>query len=154
MLFRSTEIVDPDDRANPNVPKPIIAWNADGKTGRALYFTRATAPWGDGPLYHHIGLYAYRRTFLLELARLARTPLQTCYLAIFCRSAGSQAQPARGERSETQWPGRQSKTPQTFKSFGMMGLSWFSLSPARRPTAEQPSPAELHTWFLIFKFRS
>src|SRR3546814_985847 len=32
--------------------------------GRALYFTRATAPAGEGPLFHHIGLYAYRRAAL------------------------------------------------------------------------------------------
>src|SRR5262249_60423493 len=46
----ATEIDDPADRTNPNVPKPVIAWNAGGATGRALYFTRATAPHGEGPL--------------------------------------------------------------------------------------------------------
>ena len=37
---------------------------------RALYFTRATAPWGDGPHYHHIGLYAYRRAALERFVKL------------------------------------------------------------------------------------
>ena len=43
---------------------------------RALYFTRATAPWGDGPLYHHIGLYAYRRAALERFVSLRPSPLE------------------------------------------------------------------------------
>lgn len=43
---------------------------------RALYFTRATAPWGEGPLYHHIGLYAYRRAALERFCRLSPSPLE------------------------------------------------------------------------------
>lgn len=43
---------------------------------RALYFTRATAPWGDGDLFHHIGLYAYRRTALARFVRLPPSPLE------------------------------------------------------------------------------
>ena len=39
-------------------------------------FTRATAPWGDGPLYHHIGLYAYRRAALQRFVSLAPSPLE------------------------------------------------------------------------------
>lgn len=51
---------------NPNVVKAVaeIDFAAGEKQGRALYFTRATAPSGDGPLLHHIGLYAYRRQAL------------------------------------------------------------------------------------------
>ena len=44
---------------------------------RALYFTRATAPWGDGPLYHHIGMYAYRRSALERFVSLRPSPLET-----------------------------------------------------------------------------
>jgi 3-deoxy-manno-octulosonate cytidylyltransferase (CMP-KDO synthetase) len=44
---------------------------------RALYFTRATAPWGDGPLFHHIGLYAYRRAALQRFVGLPPSPLET-----------------------------------------------------------------------------
>jgi 3-deoxy-manno-octulosonate cytidylyltransferase (CMP-KDO synthetase) len=52
-----------DDRDNPNVVKAVF--EPIGNTqGRALYFTRATAPGGDGPVFHHIGLYAYRRAAL------------------------------------------------------------------------------------------
>ncbi len=43
---------------------------------RALYFTRATAPYGDGPLYHHIGLYAYRRSALDRFVNLSESPLE------------------------------------------------------------------------------
>ena len=43
---------------------------------RALYFTRATAPWGEGPLYHHIGLYAYRRAALERFVGLGPSPLE------------------------------------------------------------------------------
>jgi 3-deoxy-manno-octulosonate cytidylyltransferase (CMP-KDO synthetase) len=43
---------------------------------RALYFTRATAPHGDGPRYHHIGLYAYRRQALQRFVALPPSPLE------------------------------------------------------------------------------
>jgi 3-deoxy-manno-octulosonate cytidylyltransferase (CMP-KDO synthetase) len=43
---------------------------------RALYFTRATAPWGDGPRYHHIGLYAYRRAALERFVALPPSRLE------------------------------------------------------------------------------
>ena len=43
---------------------------------RALYFTRATAPWGDGPRYHHIGLYAYRRAALERFVQLPPSALE------------------------------------------------------------------------------
>ncbi len=43
---------------------------------RALYFTRATAPYGEGPRYHHIGLYAYRRAALERYVSLPRSPLE------------------------------------------------------------------------------
>lgn len=54
------EIQDPDEHDNPNVVKAIASFE-NGKTiSKAHYFTRATAPWGEGPRYHHIGIYAYR----------------------------------------------------------------------------------------------
>jgi len=43
---------------------------------KALYFTRATAPYGDGPLYHHIGLYTYRRAALEKFVALGPSPLE------------------------------------------------------------------------------
>lgn len=64
------EIVRDEERANPNVVKAVAGIPPQGRGGRALYFTRATAPWGDGPLYHHIGLYAYRREALARFVEL------------------------------------------------------------------------------------
>ncbi|MGI9499298.1 MAG: 3-deoxy-manno-octulosonate cytidylyltransferase family protein, partial [Geminicoccaceae bacterium] len=74
---------DPIERNDPNVVKAIIAFQTDlGPTntdqmraggdelGRALYFTRAAAPSGPGPVYHHIGIYAYQRTALERFAML------------------------------------------------------------------------------------
>jgi 3-deoxy-manno-octulosonate cytidylyltransferase (CMP-KDO synthetase) len=72
----AAQIVDPADRTNPNVPKPVIAWDADGRRGNALYFTRATAPHGDGPLFFHIGIYAYTRAALARFVSLAPSPLE------------------------------------------------------------------------------
>ncbi|ESQ80755.1 3-deoxy-manno-octulosonate cytidylyltransferase [Asticcacaulis sp. YBE204] len=43
---------------------------------RALYFTRTTAPWGEGPLYHHIGLYGWRRSALERFVKLPPSPLE------------------------------------------------------------------------------
>src|ERR1700680_128077 len=54
-------IADPRDYDNPNVVKPVVAWNKDKRRGRALYFTRARAPWGDGALFNHVGIYAFTR---------------------------------------------------------------------------------------------
>jgi 3-deoxy-manno-octulosonate cytidylyltransferase (CMP-KDO synthetase) len=60
----AAEITRPEERDNPNVVKAVAALAPDRPIARALTFTRATAPWGDGPLWHHIGLYAYRRAAL------------------------------------------------------------------------------------------
>jgi 3-deoxy-manno-octulosonate cytidylyltransferase (CMP-KDO synthetase) len=64
------------DALNPAVVKAVVAWDADEKLGRALYFTRATAPAGDGVLYHHVGLYAYRREALESFVALPPSPLE------------------------------------------------------------------------------
>jgi len=64
------------ERTNPNVTKAIIALAPGHDTGRALYFTRATAPWGEGPLHHHIGMYAYRRAALERFVALPPSPLE------------------------------------------------------------------------------
>lgn len=69
--------VDPADRDNPNIVKAVVSPCADRPgLGRALYFTRAAAPSGPGPLLHHIGLYAYRREALERLTRLPPSPLE------------------------------------------------------------------------------
>lgn len=72
----AAEIDNDADRDNPNVVKPVVAWEADGRRGRALYFTRAHAPHGDGALFHHIGIYAFRRAALARFVMLAPSPLE------------------------------------------------------------------------------
>jgi 3-deoxy-manno-octulosonate cytidylyltransferase (CMP-KDO synthetase) len=98
----AAEIRRPEERTDPNVvkvvgtpignsPSPLpqpslprlrgkVGEGGVGGTGggrlRALYFTRATAPHGDGPLYHHIGLYAYRRTALERFVHLPASTLE------------------------------------------------------------------------------
>jgi 3-deoxy-manno-octulosonate cytidylyltransferase (CMP-KDO synthetase) len=69
------EIVLEHERANPNVVKVVGAPVAPGRL-RALYFTRATAPWGEGPLYHHSGIYAYRRAALERFVALPPSALE------------------------------------------------------------------------------
>jgi len=64
------EIARDEERDNPNVVKAVTGLAPGQAVGRALYFTRATAPWGDGPLYHHIGLYAFRRAALARFVEL------------------------------------------------------------------------------------
>lgn len=71
----AAEIKKPDERTNPNVVKVVGTGVAPGRL-RALYFTRATAPAGEGPLYHHIGLYAYRRAALARFVKLPPSPLE------------------------------------------------------------------------------
>ena len=71
----AAEILEPDERINPNVVKVVGTPNG-GNRLRALYFTRATAPWGDGPLYHHIGIYAYRRPALERFVHLKPSALE------------------------------------------------------------------------------
>jgi 3-deoxy-manno-octulosonate cytidylyltransferase (CMP-KDO synthetase) len=65
-----------EERDNPNVVKAVGTEIAPGLL-RALYFTRATAPWGEGELFHHIGLYAYRREALERFVGLAPSRLET-----------------------------------------------------------------------------
>ena len=74
----AAEIREPSERINPNVVK-VIGTPVGGENSRrlrALYFTRATAPTGDGPLYHHIGIYGYRRAALERFVALAPAPLE------------------------------------------------------------------------------
>ena len=69
------EIVREEEKTNPNVVK-IVGSPLSPSRLRALYFTRATAPWGEGPLYHHIGLYAYRRSALERFVSLKPSVLE------------------------------------------------------------------------------
>jgi 3-deoxy-manno-octulosonate cytidylyltransferase (CMP-KDO synthetase) len=69
------EIVEAHERDNPNVVKVVGTLVAPRRL-RALYFTRATAPSGEGPLYHHSGIYAYRREALERFVTLPPSPLE------------------------------------------------------------------------------
>ena len=72
----AAEIADPAERADPNVVKAVVSCRLGSAQGRALYFTRAAAPTGEGPLWHHIGLYAYRRDALARFVALPPSPLE------------------------------------------------------------------------------
>lgn len=73
----AAEIKLDEERTNPNVVKVVgTPVGRDGRRLRALYFTRATAPFGDGPLYHHIGIYAYRRQALERFIAEPPSPLE------------------------------------------------------------------------------
>ena len=71
----AAEIRDDAERFDPNVVKVVGSPVAPGRL-RALYFTRATAPYGEGPLYHHSGIYAYRRAALERFVALPPSPLE------------------------------------------------------------------------------
>jgi len=75
----AAEIHTEEEATNPNVVKAVgspVAGRSGGRRMRALYFTRATAPHGEGPRYHHIGLYAYRRAALERFVNLPPSPLE------------------------------------------------------------------------------
>lgn len=79
---------DPREIADPNVVKAVVSFTDKAElTGRALYFTRASAPWspsdgssennaGSDPVWHHVGLYAYRRSALTRFCELPPSPLE------------------------------------------------------------------------------
>ena len=71
----AAQIHTEEEAANPNVVKAVGSPIGPRRL-RALYFTRATAPTGDGPRYHHIGLYAYRRAALERFVTLPPSPLE------------------------------------------------------------------------------
>ena len=71
----TVEITDEEEKTNPNVVKVVGSPLSQSRL-HALYFTRATAPYGKGPLYHHIGLYAYRRAALERFVSLGPSTLE------------------------------------------------------------------------------
>ena len=71
----AAQIHDEAEMTNPNVVKVVGTMIAPLRL-RALYFTRATAPWGEGELYHHIGIYAYRREALEKFVSMPPSPLE------------------------------------------------------------------------------
>ena len=71
-------IADEAEKHSPDVVKVVGSELGTSRPGilHAMYFTRATAPYGDGPLYHHIGIYAYRRNALEKFVSLKPSPLE------------------------------------------------------------------------------
>lgn len=72
----AAEIKIEQERTEHSVVKVVGTPTASPGTLRALYFTRCSAPFGEGPLYHHIGIYAYRRAALERFVKLAPSPLE------------------------------------------------------------------------------
>ena len=74
-LANATE--DEHERQDPNVVKAVVSFDRSRPSlGRALYFTRATSPSGPGPVWHHIGIYAFTREALERFAALPPSPLE------------------------------------------------------------------------------
>ena len=71
----TVEISDEEEKSNPSIVK-IVGSPLSETRLRALYFTRTTAPYGEGPLYHHIGLYTYRRAALERFVSLKPSVLE------------------------------------------------------------------------------
>ncbi|MBT9371535.1 3-deoxy-manno-octulosonate cytidylyltransferase [Rhizobium sp. CSW-27] len=71
----TVEIDNEEDKVLPHIVK-VVGSPLTPTRMRALYFTRATAPYGDGPLYHHIGLYTYRRRALERFVSLGPSVLE------------------------------------------------------------------------------
>jgi 3-deoxy-manno-octulosonate cytidylyltransferase (CMP-KDO synthetase) len=72
----AARIADAADFDNPNVVKPAMAWEKGKTYARALYFSRSRVPSGAGDLYHHIGIYAFRRRALARFVSLPPSALE------------------------------------------------------------------------------
>lgn len=72
----ATPIVDSHEIDDPNVVKAVLSLVSGQTVGRALYFSRRPVPGGEGPLWHHIGIYAYRRAALERFVSLRPSPLE------------------------------------------------------------------------------
>lgn len=70
------EIRDAAQRSDPNIVKAVLAGEPGRRVARALYFSRAAVPAGEGPLFHHVGLYAFRRQALARFVALPPSPLE------------------------------------------------------------------------------
>jgi len=72
----ATPIVDPHEVDDRNVVKAVLSLAPGQTVGRALYFSRRPVPGGEGPLWHHIGIYAYRRAALERFVSMKPSPLE------------------------------------------------------------------------------
>ncbi len=69
-------ITTAEEAAASSVVKAACAFDGGRAVAPALYFSRAAIPWGEGPLWHHIGIYAFRRTALARFVALPESPLE------------------------------------------------------------------------------
>jgi 3-deoxy-manno-octulosonate cytidylyltransferase (CMP-KDO synthetase) len=72
----AVEIKSEREKNAPQVVKAVLDLEKDSDQGRALYFSRLAVPAGDGPYYHHVGLYAYRRDALARFVDAPPSPLE------------------------------------------------------------------------------
>ena len=68
-------ITDETERTHPDIVKVVGTWLTPRRL-KAFYFSRATVPWGEGPVLHHVGVYAYRRDALARFVALPPSPLE------------------------------------------------------------------------------
>jgi|TARA_X000000950_G_scaffold125210_1_gene156662 3-deoxy-manno-octulosonate cytidylyltransferase (CMP-KDO synthetase) len=66
-----------EEAAQPQVVKAVVSWQEGQNLGQALYFSRAVVPHGEAPLFHHIGVYGWRRDALASFVALPPSPLET-----------------------------------------------------------------------------
>jgi len=71
-----TPVLTAEEAATPSIVKAVCAFDEGQAAALALYFSRAAVPAGDGPLWHHIGIYAYRRAALARFVALPESPLE------------------------------------------------------------------------------
>jgi 3-deoxy-manno-octulosonate cytidylyltransferase (CMP-KDO synthetase) len=71
-----TPIQNAAEAAASSVVKAVCAFRDGAEVAPALYFSRSPVPWGDGPLWHHLGVYAYRRAALDRFVALPQSPLE------------------------------------------------------------------------------
>jgi 3-deoxy-manno-octulosonate cytidylyltransferase (CMP-KDO synthetase) len=69
-------ITTAEEATSPSVVKAAVAFEGGRAVSPALYFSRATIPHGEGPLWHHIGIYAFRRPALARFVALPESPLE------------------------------------------------------------------------------
>ncbi len=71
-----TPVLTAEEAATPSIVKAVCAFDEGQAVAPALYFSRTAVPSGDGPLWHHIGIYAFRRAALARFVLLPESPLE------------------------------------------------------------------------------
>jgi 3-deoxy-manno-octulosonate cytidylyltransferase (CMP-KDO synthetase) len=69
-------VTSAEEAAAESVVKCACAFEGTAEVAPALYFSRRAIPWGEGPLWHHVGIYAYRRAALARFVALPPSALE------------------------------------------------------------------------------